>query len=382
MESLNIKIKAILSSSSVDSRVISEDIAKLQDKLSKMNTKFNVDLTDIDKLNKSIQLSKIKINNSVDGIKQQDNAPLNDNNKYVSDNEEKINKLLYSLGFMGISKNLLNLTFTLFAFTKYSEIYENIKNDPVQFKALLERLPIESQYTESNNYIYKGKALEAESVIPLVASLDLLKSIRTEELMSFHRFVTTTPLLGLHHKIGIKIFNYINGLEKRCLKRKLNLKLYHGRKREVNGKPLNILELFEAPYSIASHGRANMIGIPALYFSNDPHTVVLESRWKEGENILDGFESKINRTFTMLDISDNTCELFSYCYFPHKSANDLSAYIVPNFIADCCRLKKIDGMIYKSVQNNESMNYVFFYPDKSWFKKIKYFYWDGKLNWA
>ncbi len=373
MESLNLKIKSISDSNPSDQ---AKYLDKIQTKLTSVNTKLNINYKQIEEFSNAMH----NLSNSISTIKAE-SIPSTSKNSTTSDAKEKLNTILTTLGFVNISRNLLNLSLTLVAFTEYSNLYDNIKNNPAEFKALLERLPIKSQYNNSNNYIYKGNKYDAESMIPLVASQDLLRTISTKELISFHRFITTTPLLGLHHKIGEKIFSYINGLEKKCFKRKLNMKLYHGRIRDITGKPLNILELFEAPFSIAPHGRANMIGIPALYFSDDPYTVIMESRWKEKDSILDGFETEINRNFTMLDITDITCELFSYCYFPHKSANDLSAYIIPNFIADCCRYKKIDGMIYKSVQKSDSINYVFFYPDKSWFKKTKYFYWDGGLNW-
>lgn len=372
-------IKSTLDSNSSD---ISAEVTKLQEKLANSKVEIGIGSEEIVKLNQNI-------NNLSDQIKSKKGLHIPQNtlesikaNEEQKNNVESLRKLLSTFGFLAISSNFINLVFTLFTFTKKMQMYDYIKDNPLEFKSFLERLPKDSQYDDSNRFIYKNNKIDSERVIPLVGSLDLLKTISAEELIPFHRFISEMPLLGLHHKTGQKIFNYINDNKKKCFKIKINQKLYHGRKREIHKKPLNIYELFEAPYSFASHGRANMLGVPALYFSDDPFTVVKEARWSETDTPLDGFETKINRTLTMLDIRDNDCTLFSYCYFPHKKPCDISAYIIPNFIADCCRFKGIDGIIYKSVQNKDSTNYVFFKNDKSWFKKFNFFSWDGSLKWV
>lgn len=125
-----------------------------------------------------------------------------------------------------------------------------------------------------------------------------------------------------------------------------------------------------------------MLGISSLYFTSKLETTIDEVGWQDGDNTMDIIQVKINRVRKMLDLTDRTCSLLDYCYLPydkHKK-NDFSAYVVPNFMADCCRLVGIDGMIYKSVKDSRATNIVFFRHEGSWFKDIQRRTWNGK--WA
>ena len=347
-----------------------ESIDKLIRALNKKNEESDIEKIKIN-LNAKISIINNSLNNT--GSLNQFAKPVPEKKSL----DESINLLLSKLGLKPSNDiKILLSTYIMFSAVEFMKI--SIKSLGI----FLSRIPQESHYSMNENMSvlnYQNTKIESEVVYPLVGCLDFLKTITPQEVFSFYQYMAETPLLGLNHNIGMKIFDYICTLEHDSLYIDLPMKLYHGRNREDKNRPLCKQELFTPPYGIASHGRANMIGIPALYFCNDQSTIIKELRWKNEDNPLDCITFKTMKPLKLFDIRGES-ELFKFCYFPRNKSSTIAEYIIPNFIADCCRYAKIDGLIYHSVQNESSTNYVIFSPSLEWFEPTEYSSWNGS-NW-
>lgn len=294
-------------------------------------------------------------------------------NKTDEDTAKKIvlNSILSSFT-VGLTKMMVSL----FLFMVEFKVYESIKSNPMAFNALYNRLP-ESTVFEEDNVIINNKQINHEAIPPTLAIIDIFQTLDKNEVIDFYRFISKTPFLCLEHPIGRFIYEQFKTCEMKTFKRRITKVLYRGRIREDDIKPYTEDEMFAPPYGFPGHGRANIPGISALYFTDKINATVDEVNWCEKDATLDVIQVKISKVLKMLDLTDRSCPLLDYCYIPYGKPNDFSAYVVPNFLADCCKSIGIDGMIYKSVKDTKATSYVFFQPDRSWFKNTEFKAWKG-----
>jgi RES domain-containing protein len=114
-------------------------------------------------------------------------------------------------------------------------------------------------------------------------------------------------------------------------------------------------ELWAPPEGIPVHGRYNPIGVPVLYLGDSIKTCLAETHVKSGE-AAEVATFQLLKTIRVLDIrrDGNLSDLVS---IPALTGNPLTKeYIFPNFLAQCCALSGIHGIVYESVQNSEGWN--------------------------
>ncbi|MGJ9383892.1 RES family NAD+ phosphorylase [Salipaludibacillus sp. CF4.18] len=213
---------------------------------------------------------------------------------------------------------------------------------------------------ENNN------SIPVRDISQVLAVTDILKSISSKDVLSLYRHLVEYPMLGLEHSVGRQIFNEIN--MNLIVVKELNLFRARSREREL---PFTDIEMFTAPHGLSRQGRYNVSGQGELY-TCDIKAVALSEITSDNSNLkYDIIEWKLQQPVKILDLSDSDSPLVQYCSFEHSTQNG-QEYIFPNFLAQCARYHGVYGIVYKSVENPEALNYVFFDYEQRWFKTIDF----------
>ena len=276
--------------------------------------------------------------------------------------------------------------------TKY--ISEHIKNSKVDFLKLptstevvinrLNKLPSDyhlmipplndaKRTTENKEDIYlENKRIDTKvplkSTISSLGILDIVKSITVSEVMDFYNYLEKYPMLGLHHKIGKRILEWVKSVPLLSLKK--NTYHYRARMRPLHQeRPFTESEMWEAPHGIPGQGRYNSIGQSVLYTSNLPDAAAAEIIKENQEEKVDIIKWSLTEEINVLDMPNKDYPLFQFCQFSSTSETDIKPeYLIPNFLSQCCQIQGVVGLRFKSNTINEAYNYTFFDYPKSWFE--------------
>ncbi len=246
---------------------------------------------------------------------------------------------------------------------KYNELYpESISNI---LEKRLEKLP-SKDVLQFRPYQLPG----------IFGILDIIKSIDETEITDFYNYLNKYRMLGLNHPIGKKIFDTIkekaDSHEEKDFYNANGISLFRGRIRSKKlNRPLTDDEIWNAPYGLSGQGRYNGPGQGYLYYSDNLDCSVSELSPSK-KQIIDIAERRLNCNANILNLFDIECPLISYSSFSvgtDKMTID-PAYLIPNFLGECCKIAGIDGLRYKSTKMPESSCYVFFDYQQKWFESI------------
>lgn len=137
---------------------------------------------------------------------------------------------------------------------------------------------------------------------------------------------------------------------------------YHCRKHIKNRMPYTFEEMLKAPHGIPGAGRYNRVGSSCYYFSNTKKGAETEIQkyLKEGE-VLQTVKIYTNKNANILDLSNSLERRSTFLQYLRYKVEDLNSsmpreYLLPNFVADCCKRIGFDGIKYYG--SKEYNNYV------------------------
>ncbi len=206
-----------------------------------------------------------------------------------------------------------------------------------------------------------------------------LPTIGKSQLHNFKDHLKQFPMLALEDPAGTgrKILDAIRNMVPQA-ETHIQATLYRARKMkrlagekdlpltEIPHRLLSLEEMYGPPTGISGQGRFNFTGQSVMYTCDNEDATLYEIRAGVDE-FGTIYQFHIDHKFTMLDMTDDH-PLFAHCM--HKVENESSPhkvrreYFLPNFIAECCRFVGIDVIRYRSVQHENTINYVFFgFPD-------------------
>ena len=239
-----------------------------------------------------------------------------------------------------------------------------------------DKYDLNQQYNSESKvleYILQNK--ENKDSIPLkdipttIAITDIIKSLSSVEAFEFYNHLVKYPMLGLQHRVGRKILNEIKEVKLRTFEK---LVLYRVRDRNIKKEclPFTDIEMFEAPYGMASHGRFNVIGQGELYTSSNREVALKEVAKENHEIRYDIITWELQKPVSLLDLSSYDSPFEKYISSEKKTSNN-QQYLVPNFLSQCVKFHEITGISYNSVMDRGEMNFVFFDFEKGWFKTVR-----------
>ena len=198
---------------------------------------------------------------------------------------------------------------------------------------------------------------------------NLLGKISIEDCNSFIHHLAEFTLLGYKHPVGKKIFDFI---EKQSKMKSQNNDFYRIRiSTSTKGIEYTRSEMFEPQYKSPKQNRFSMIGLNPLYLCSDLN-IAKQEVGVEKESKYTYIKIKIKNAFNVLDICDREIPLFNFCYHNPENKNDNlhTEYLLPNYISDCAKYHKFEGIKYMSIYDKNVTNLVLFSAGKRDFEIV------------
>ena len=193
----------------------------------------------------------------------------------------------------------------------------------------------------------------ADEITVAESALNLLAGITLDELISFESQLFEDIVFALEHPVGKRIFEIIRGwTEFLDFDRDT---YFHARALGKNRKPFLDQEMLKAPVNVSSHGRYNEIGKSCYYIADSLEGAVSEIRKHSGGTRLTIQVATIRpvRSIRLIDLSkkvkgrNNFIEHLRYAV-DNEEGKIIKEYLLPNFVASCCKRLGIDGIKYLS----------------------------------
>lgn len=185
------------------------------------------------------------------------------------------------------------------------------------------------------------------------------------ELIDFMSYLDSYPMMAMKNQVGKKIYNLIKGFPK--IIDFDHDKYYHCRARGKDDAPYIWEQMRKAPYGVTFSGRFNHVGQAFFYFADTiegaqkellKHMSDTDKNKKVIQTVEIGFESHIR----LLDLSSKSIKglnvFLKYIRFPLNgdTSNRPRVYLIPSFVAECCREVGIEGIKYYG--GDDYSNYV------------------------
>ncbi|SFI24446.1 RES domain-containing protein [Pseudobutyrivibrio sp. OR37] len=292
------------------------------------------------------------------------------------------------VGALQNSLNGISMEMPDFSFFRTSELIKSLGHDlslPTGFASALAGLNKSSaeRLAYNDNIIYRNDIRRFVSVTNTddnATSSELNVICRAEdfldvteyeekftenELMNFMSYLDEHPMMAMKSEIGERIFSLINefpyviNFDRDCY--------YHCRARLKDEAPYVWEQMRRAPYGVTYPGRYNHSGQSYFYFSDKVEGAQNEIRKHmtkddEEQKVLQTVEVGVNTNVRLIDLSEKNRRglntFFKYIRFPLKndSGKRPREYLIPSFVAECCRMVGINGIKYYG--GKDYSNYV------------------------
>lgn len=201
------------------------------------------------------------------------------------------------------------------------------------------------------------RKLTADQITVVESSQNLFADITLDELLSFESQLCDDVTFALNHPVGKRIFEIIKGWNKF-----INFDAdiyYHARKIEEGRSPFLDQEMMKAPVNISSHGRYNAIGKSCYYIAETKDGALNEiSRHSGGKKInIQVIGLRPIKEAKIIDLSGEIKgrnRFMEHLRFTVENEDKkiVKNYLLPNFVASCCKKIGIEGIKYKSTDYN------------------------------
>lgn len=197
------------------------------------------------------------------------------------------------------------------------------------------------------------KKITADQITVLESSQDLFADISLTDLISFESQLYDDEMLALHHPVGKKIFGIIKKWNKFI--KFDDITYYHARRVESGHDYYLEQEMMKAPINAPAQGRYNQIGKSCYYIAETKEGAIKEIlKHCGGQNIkIQVAGIKPTKNAKLIDLSQEVKNKNNFIeHIRYSVDNDegkiKKRYLLPNFVASCCKAVGIEGIKYKS----------------------------------
>ena len=185
-----------------------------------------------------------------------------------------------------------------------------------------------------------------------------------KDLMNFSSFLSRTPMLAMIDGTGKKIFDLIKNMYESG-ERRIDFDkdcYYHSRNRNKGVAPYTAELMLKAPHGLPGTGRYNHAGQSHYYYADTQNGAENEvKKYLKKDEITQTIRLIPTKPIRLLDLSGTMLRgkvFLRYIRFPLSDIQDKTPreYLIPGFVADCCRAIGFDGIKYYGSQ--EYNNYV------------------------
>lgn len=195
--------------------------------------------------------------------------------------------------------------------------------------------------------------LSANQITVVESSLELFAEFTLDELLSFESKLEQNFAFAARHPVGVRIYEILqswNGFVSFE-----NITYYHARTLGKNQRPFHDSEMMKAPTNVSAHGRYNEVGRSCYYIAENKEGALKEIYKHSGKTKprVQVIGLKAIKPAKLLDLSGDvkdTNRFIEHLRFTveNDAGRTVQEYLLPNFVASCCKELGIDGIRYKS----------------------------------
>ena len=193
----------------------------------------------------------------------------------------------------------------------------------------------------------------ADQITVVESSLELFEEFSLDSLLSFESKLEQNYAFASRHPGGVRIFemlenwNYFVSFE--------NITYYHARPLDEHQRPYHDFKMMRAPMNVSAHGRYNEVGRSCYYIAEDKEGALKEIYKHSGgtKPRVQVIGLKAVKLVKLLDLSGEakkTNRFIEHMRFTveNEVGKTVLEYLLPNYVASCCKEIGIDGIRYKS----------------------------------
>ena len=193
----------------------------------------------------------------------------------------------------------------------------------------------------------------ADQITVVESSLELFEEFSLDSLLSFESKLEQNYAFASRHPVGVRIFemlenwNHFVSFE--------NITYYHARPLDEHQRPYHDFEMMRAPMNVSAHGRYNEVGRSCYYIAEDKEGALKEIYKHSGgtKPRVQVIGLKAVKPVKLLDLSGEakkTNRFIEHMRFTveNEVGKTVLEYLLPNYVASCCKEIGIDGIRYKS----------------------------------
>lgn len=197
----------------------------------------------------------------------------------------------------------------------------------------------------------------ADQITVVESSLELFEEISLDSLLSFESKLEQNYAFALQHPVGARIFEMLKNWNHFVSFEEITY--YHARVLGEQQRPYHDSEMMKAPINVSAHGRYNEVGRSCYYISEDKEGALKEIYKHSG-----GTKPRVQviglnaiKSAKLLDLSGKakkTNRFIEHMRFTveNEVGKTVHEYLLPNFVASCCKEIGIDGIRYRSTGYN------------------------------
>mgnify|MGYP004453611811 CR=1 FL=1 len=199
--------------------------------------------------------------------------------------------------------------------------------------------------------------LSADQITVVESSLELFEEFSLDSLLSFESKLEQNYAFASQHPVGARIFemlkkwNHFISFE--------DIIYYHARTLGENQRPYHDSEMMKAPTNVSAHGRYNEVGRSCYYIAEDKEGALKEIYKHSGgtKPRVQIIGLKAVKNVKLLDLSGEAKR--TNCFIEHmrftvenEAGKTVHEYLLPNYVASCCKEIGIDGIRYRNAGYN------------------------------
>lgn len=195
--------------------------------------------------------------------------------------------------------------------------------------------------------------LSADQITVVESSLELFAEFTLDELLSFESKLEQNFAFAVRHPVGVRIYEILQNWKSFVSFE--NITYYHARTLGENQRPFHDSEMMKAPTNVSAHGRYNEVGRSCYYIAENKDGALKEIYKHSGKTKprVQVIGLKAIKSAKLLDLSGDvkgTNRFIEHLRFTveNDEGRTVQEYLLPNFVASCCKELGIDGIRYKS----------------------------------
>ena len=197
----------------------------------------------------------------------------------------------------------------------------------------------------------------ADQITVVESSLELFEEFSLDNLLSFESKLEQNYAFALQHPVGARIFEMLKNWSHFVSFE--DITYYHARTLGEHQRPYHDSEMMKAPTNVSAHGRYNEVGRSCYYIAEDKEGALKEIYKHSGgtKPRVQVIGLKAIKPVKLLDLSGNakkTNRFMEHMRFTveNEAGKTVHEYLLPNYVASCCKEIGIDGIRYRSTGYN------------------------------